>query len=113
MVCWVCGNKKSEEAHVRARSSFSNPNDPITDFKNIISLCVHHHRNYFDNTPTGRMALNARNQEFLFLHSYNPNDIEIKPVIYGVIDIKEEYIKWKHDKCHWYLKAKLIKLGLY
>lgn len=99
-ICAVCGHGVTEACHVRDKASF--PPGVGHDFHNIVLLCATHH-SFFD---TSRLAIDPGTRCLLLLHCITWRRVaEYRPL--SAITIRPEYIEWKNERVHTYLKAEL------
>ena len=104
--CLICDSYGTQQCHVRAKSSFED--GEIHDFHNILYLCERHHYQYFDR---GRLAIAADCSSVVLLHCVSYRRVEtLKPQ--RRFYVKREYLDWKNDLCHSYLKAEIRRVSI-
>lgn len=105
IVCSVCGTRTAvQKCHVKDKATFSSCDNH--DFHNIIYLCPTHHYSYFDK---GRMVIYRPRSVLLLLESISPRSI-VSIRSKNRIVVRAEYIQWKNNCAHMFLKAELRKL---
>lgn len=100
--CYACGAVGVELAHVKDRAVMKGRNH---DFNNVIPLCAHHHREYFDRK---KMAICLRTNQFALLVRMQPKEFEVIDSLKRLV-VDPEYVAWKNAACHSYLKAWIRK----
>ena len=102
--CAACSNTDTHRAHVKDKAVLISEGKKH-DFFNIIHLCPVCHHNFFDE---GRMALLIEEKKFLVLKKIPKRIIEERD-FKRKVSVKPEYIEWKNEQCHYFLKAELRK----
>lgn len=101
--CFVCDAYGAQKCHVKDKAELTNRNH---DFHNIIFLCPLHHFQYFDKS---RMAIVPGTSQLLLLHCVKYRRITVHESRFP-IHVLPEYIEWKNERIHIFLKAELRQM---
>lgn len=98
MQCVVCGEKITDDAHVRDRTAF--PDDLDDRIFNIIPMCPNHHR-LFDK---GKIGI-CQNKEKLLIK--REGGIYVKEPAYPMKNVRDKWVREKNEQCDFEVRLRL------
>jgi uncharacterized protein YqkB len=94
--CCVCAQAGVTYAHVKDKAICIQEGQTNHTFQNIIPMCYSCHYEYFDQHKMGIKKIPGKKDLFIWLDK--ENNIQITEAK-CIINIRDEYIKWKNNQC--------------